>query len=395
MYTTIPEGLHIYVDNKGDDLSCCAIKTSNSSHIVVAYTSIRTSTYRSLYLRSLTNSGVLGNAVLAPDVTDYNQLDASLAPVARTDDFVAVWSSNAQGSYKIFARRFTIDEKGNIIPKSTSVQISQSNGDYYAPRIVYNKPNNIFFVTWFSSKEKCAQSVFLKNDDNLSPAGYEGSLQTDISADFYTTTDLSNSLNLSVSLFNAADKIIVAYNNKPATVSIFEYSYKAGVAPAATKLTEYSARNTITNFTMAFDEINSEIKIVFSDAKDTGHIYGDSIQYFGQTKKVKTGAPVRLNQTTDICKRPFIKRVPFEEIKKVERERTFVVGWETAVNGVMYNKFSNQYNALSFEQEINKGDQTTDKPIIVATGNQTLILVQASKFNNESLSDLGLLMNVS
>lgn len=375
MNTNYPLGLHVFSDNAGEDRSCCLVKTSLSNHLVGAYTSIRTDSNRSVYIKAITNKGIISNQILAADVTDNQQIDASIAPVFNTDDFVVVWSSNAiDKTYRIYARRFTVSNSGSITPTSQSVQISQSNGNYYAPRIVYNKHNDVFFVTWISIADKQIQSIFLKNDSQLDAAGYQGSFSKDIADGYFTTDnihDVANSTSYSIALLNVGANIIAAYNNRSNSISIFKYSYTAGSAPAAEEITGYETSNKITNFSMAYDNAHQSLKIVYVNSSDTD-VYGDTIAYFG--KQNRAGTPIKLNQMNASCARPFIKRAPV--ITPEDNNENFVIGWETKNNSTFINMFTSDFTSLSFEEEILPANDTMDKPLITVTNNQIAVLVQ-------------------
>ncbi|HIF2548586.1 TPA: hypothetical protein ACXZLZ_004145 [Salmonella enterica] len=375
MNTNYPLGLHVFSDNAGEDKSCCIVKTSLSNHLVGAYTSIRTDNNRSVYIKAITNRGIISNQTLAADVTDNQQIDASIAPVFNTDDFVVVWTSNAiDKTYRIYARRFTVSNSGSITPTAQSVQISQSNGNYYAPRIVYNKHNDVFFVTWISVADKQIQSVFLKNNSQLDAAGYQGSFNKDISDGYFptrTTLDIANSTSYSIALLNAGENIIAAYNNKSNSISIFKYSYAEGSAPVAGEITSYETSSNITNFSMAYDNTHHSLKIVYVNSSDMD-VYGDTIAYFG--KQNRAGTPTKLNELNSSCARPFIKRAPV--ISPEDNTVNFVVGWETTTYSSFINMFTSDFIALSFEEEILPRDKTMDKPLIMVTDNQIATLVQ-------------------
>ncbi|WP_434747277.1 hypothetical protein [Pantoea sp. Lu_F5_004] len=183
MNTKYQDGLHILKDIAGDDFGCTLVRSSKSGHMITTYTSLRNNTSnRSVYIRVVSASGALTPEILAPDVTDNNQYDADVAPIANTDDFVVVWTSNAVGNVRrIYARKFTINSSGQPVAAGTAIQVSQSNGDYVAPRIVYNKAINKFFITWISIADKEIQSIYLNNDSSMSEAGYQGEWSLELS----------------------------------------------------------------------------------------------------------------------------------------------------------------------------------------------------------------------
>lgn len=385
MNTSYQPDLHILNDQLGDDLSCSVIKTALSGHMVTSYTSIRTGSYRSVYVRVVSANGVLTAPILVPDVTDNHQKDADLAPIAGTDNFVAVWSSNAVGNaYRVYARCFTVGADGRPSPVGSSLQISQFNGDYVAPRLGYNKLIDKFLVTWISVADKSVQTVYLNNNPGLTPAGYQGSYPNTISPEYYVSSlDVHNSTTLSIALFNTGIKVIAAYKLSASIVDIFQYTYTLGAIPEPIALPTYEVSG-FGKFNFAYDEVNSTLKVVFVRSNDY-HVFGDTISYFGKNK-VKA-SPVQLNQANQQCYRPYIKRTPLT----VDNERNFVVAWETTNYGTYYNTFDSNYSQLSSEQEINPGVSTTDKPRIIVTDNQMAFVVQATRMGSETLSGIGLL----
>lgn len=397
MNTGYQTGLHILHDIAGDDLPCSIAKSTESGHLITTYTSLRNTRNRSVYTSIIRGSnGALSPSSLVPDVTDNDQYDADVAPVKGTDDFFVVWTSNAASTNKrIYGRRFTISSTGTVEPKGVASQISQQNGDYVAPRVVYNNKVDRFFVTWISVADKEVQSIYLDNTDSPKPTTYQGGFTGEISTEYYSgTLDLHNNDHLNISLFNAKDKVIAAYKNTDGNVSIFQYTYASGKTPAAEKLTTYEVSNLLT-FHMAFDDINSKLKIVFSVSR-IKEIYGDTLDYFADSNSVRlAGNPVRLNQGDYSCFRPFIKRTPNFVDGDNKRQRNFVVAWETDTHSVFYNVFDYNYSQLTSETETNKGDDSSDNPRVVVTDNQIAIVFQAKKYDGSALSGIGLLYYVA
>lgn len=388
MNTNYPVGLHILYDQEYNDLSCSVVKTARSGHLVTSFTSIRNASNRSVYVRVLSSKGSLTAAMLVPDVTDNEQMDADLTPIDGTDDFVAVWSSNAiNGAYRIYARRFNVGEDGRPVAVGASIQISQSNGNYFAPRIVYNNEIDKFFVTWISIADEAVQSVYLSNDSELKPAGYQGSHSNIVSLEYFTDSlDLHNSRVLSISLFNAGDKIIAAYKLSASSITILQYAFQPGAIPSPVTLPNYEVLG-VTKFHFCYDEVEKMLKIVFVQGGDQ-HVYGDSIPYFARNQVKST--PIMLNQINQTCARPFITPTPIEDGKL-----NFVVGWETASYGTYYNVFDSNYSQLASEQEINPGVSSTVKSRIVVTDNQLAFVVEATHYGSEALTSVGLLYYVA
>ncbi|MFK3843849.1 MULTISPECIES: hypothetical protein [Serratia] len=389
MNTNYPEGLHIFYDQSGDDRNCTVIKTALTGHLVASYTSIRTGKNRSVYLRVLSTRGILTQPILAPDVTDNEQRDADLAAIPGTDKFVAVWTSNAiGGAYRIYVRLFSVDANGNPRAEGPAKQLSNSNYNYLAPRIVYLKEMDKFFVTWIDIKDKQLQSIYLDNNDTLSEASYQGSMVGEIDSHYFVNTlDIHNSTTLSIARVAAGDKAIFAYKSATNHIKIIQFELNSG-RPVGTVLYDYEVTG-IQTFDLAYDDFNKKLKVVFHRT-GSNDIYGDTLAYFGVS--VSDAAPIRLNQQDRYaCTRPFIKRTP----KLANGERHFVVCWENKNYGDFYNFFNSEFSQLQPEKEINPGVSTTDSGRIVVTDNQLAIVVEATKFGSESLTGVGLLYYVA
>lgn len=392
MNTKYQVGLHILKDIVGDDLGCSLVHSAKSGHMITTYTSLRnSSSYRSVYIRIVSAKGTLSPEILAPDVTDNNQYDADVAPIADTDDFVVVWTSNAVGNARrIYARRFTINSSGQPIATGSAIQISQSNGDYVAPRIVYNKIVDKFFITWISVADKEIQSIYLNNDSVMSEAGYQGGITGSINSGYYSSTlDIHNDKILNISLFNAGSKVIAAYKGTGNDITIFEYIFTAGVAPSPITLPSYEV-SSLRNFHFAYDEINSKLKVVYTLSSNS-NVYGDTISFF--QKSLRVNNPVVLNQSNHPCARPFIKRTPVI-VDGSEKTRHFVVSWETSSNGVYYNVYDSNYSQIDSEQSVNPDENGSVKPRIICTDNQIAIIIDAKKYDAQSLSSTGVLYYV-
>lgn len=395
MNTNYPLGLHILQDVTGDDKPCNIIKSLKSGHLICLFTSIRTADYCSVYVRVLSSQGALSPAILVPDVTDNNQYDADVTPIHGTDDFFVVWTSNAQSTdNRIYGRRFTINSSGHAVPSSPAIQISQSNGAYVAPRVVYNHSIDKFFVTWISVAEKEVQSIYLNNDEDTTHATYQGGVKGQIAESYYSKSlDLQNNNSLSLSLFNAKDKSLVAYKDLQNNIMILQYGFEKGKAPVPVSLPTYEVES-LETFDFAFDDINSNIKVVYNVTTDPS-VYGDTLDYFANShNKFFAGSPVRLNQSNQECTRPRIEKTT-PVVNGTKRYRNFIVSWETAEAAIFYNIFDSSYSQISSEQEVNSGDKNSSNVRIAVTENQFALAFQAKKFNSEPLSQLGLLYYVA
>lgn len=399
MNTNFPAGLHTFVDTNSTDSTCSTILTANSKHLVSSYVSMRNKDYKSVYAKVITKDGAMPQPVFIPDVTDYNQIDADLAPVEGTDDFVAVWASSATSAtqkYQICMRRFTVGAEGNIIPKGSSQVISQSNGDYMAPRIVYNKPLDLFFVTWAAVLDKEMKMGFYDWDNTTSQftqKGYLSTLDAAVSENFFSATfNLNESVNTNACLVNAADKIIGAFTVDGTTLAFFEFGF-ANNQVSQNAMPEYQA-SSISKFHMAFDDQTTTVKMVFTTS-DSGDIYGDTIQYFPTRMRsdypVQPRAAIKINQSTFLGRRPFIKRTPHLSDQK---DRQYVIAWECAKSSVHTIKVSRSFIPVGAEGVLNSGDTNSDNVRIVITENQTCYLFNALALDGETLTSQAILLAV-
>lgn len=404
MNTHFPAGLHTFVDTAYDDFTCSTILTSTSQHLVSSFMSNRNSEYTSVYAKVITKDGAMPQPALIPDITDYDQIDADLAPIAGTDDFVAVWASTATSAsqdYQISIRRFTVGAEGNIIPKGSSQVISQSNGDYMAPRIVYNKKLDLFFITWAAVVDQEIKMGFYAWDDAASQftqKGYLSTLDATVSEDFFEVGfNLHQAIYTNACLVNAADKIIGAFTVDSTTVAFFEFGFSNNQV-LQNAMPEYQA-SSIGKFHIAFDDQTTTIKMVFSSGVDNSEfysdIYGDTIQYFPTRKRsdypVQPRAAIKINQSTFLGRRPFIKRTPH---LTDQNDRQYVIAWECDVSAIHTIKVSKNFIPMGAESVLNNGDETSDNVRIVITENQTCYLFKASALNGETLPSQAVLLAV-
>ncbi|MGC6062007.1 hypothetical protein [Enterobacter kobei] len=394
MDTNYHEGLHILLDSDYQDRNCIAVKTSLSNHMVCAYTTTMSSTEQLLSGVVMSNKGILNLSFPIADLTTHIQQDADIAPVDGTDSFIAVWSSNAAGrGFHIYMRSFTLDTAGELIDEAIAVQVSQSNGNYFAPRVVYNKATETVMVMWISATEKAIQYKAFRMNANgsFSDASYEASLNDEFKPEYYSLgLDLRNSESLSIAFLNAGDKVLAVAQKDANTLGLYTLEPGDGGVVEQVHLSDYSATD-IRTFSVAYDSATPSIKVVYSTTGITD-IYGDSIAYFpGKMPQTIRANPVVLNLGNQRCSRPAIKRTtPIDSAGN----RYFIVAWETMNAGVFYNEFTSTWAQVGVEQEINRGDIATASPHIVVTSNQRLIVVNASHYNAEPLSGKGILYNV-
>ncbi|WP_430673363.1 hypothetical protein [Klebsiella aerogenes] len=395
MNTSYHEGLQILVNSGNNDLICSSIKTSLSGHLVSVFSSTdRYHNSSQISARVVSKNGILNTSFIVPDMTTGIQKDADIAPIDGTDKFIAVWASSAASSnYRIYMRSFTLDNKGKLINETVGIQVSQSNGDYVAPRVIYNKAHKIVLVMWASVADKEIQFKAYKIDANggFTEASYQQSLDDTFTSEYFTSSlDLSNNTTLSLSFLNVGEKALAVIKKDRDTLGFYTLSPAGGGKIDQTHLIDYAVTN-IATFSVAYDSAAPAFKIVYVRTGQSD-VYGDTISYFPTVRHAQVFAnEITLNQSNHNCERPFIQRTPAID---TSGERYFVVAWETYAAGAFYNEFTSDFAQVSTEQEINQGDTTTDNPRIVVTDNQTVVIVNASKFRNESMSGTGILYNV-
>ncbi len=394
MNTNYHEGLQILFNDSAANRICSVVKTSLSSHLVSVFTSTSSTSKAPLNGIVMSNKGILNPAFPVPDMTTNIQKDADIAPVDDTDKFIAVWASNAAGSnYHIYMRSFSLGTTGQLVSEGIAVQVSQANGDYVAPRVVYNKATKTVMVMWISVADKQVQFKAFKMDDNgvFTDASYQQNLNDTFANEYFSASlDLHNSTTLSLAFLNIGEKVLVVLKKDADMLGFYSLAPAAGGVITQTHLSDYSASQ-IGPFSVAYDSAAPAFKIVYVQGTK-GDVYGDTVPYFPSLRGAQVlASPIVLNQANHSCNRPFIKRTPAIDSSG---ERYFIVAWETTNAGTFYNEFTSTYAQVSTEQEINQGDTATDKPRIVTTDNQTVIVVDASRFNGEALSQTGILYNV-
>ncbi|WP_434462177.1 hypothetical protein ACMV5L_01755 [Serratia plymuthica] len=394
MNTYHHEGLHILYNGKTANRICSVVKTSLSGHLVSVYTTTTSSVTAPLSSIVVSNKGILNPSFPVPDMTTNTQKDADIAPVDDTDRFIAVWSSNAASSnFHIYMRSFALGSTGQLVSEGISVQVSQANGDYVAPRVVYNKATKTVLVIWISVANKEVQFKAFKIDENgaFTDASYQQNLNDTFSSEYFSSSlDLHNHLSLSLAFLNIGEKVLTVLKKDANTLGFYSLAPTNGGGVAQTHLSDYAA-SSIGTFSVAYDSAAPAFKTVYVQGK-TGDVYGDSVSYFPSLRGVQVLAnPIVLNQTSHLCNRPSIKRTPSIN---ASGEHYFIVAWETTNAATFYNEFTSTYAQVSTEQEINQGDIYTKKPRIVVSDNQTVIVVDASKFEGEVLSQTGILYNV-
>jgi len=378
--TYYPMGQHVFFDGStNSDRICATATTAVSGHLVGLFTTIRTGSYTSVYGKVITANGAMPPPFLIPEETNNYQKDAGIAVIDGTDDFVAVWTSNTSGNYRTYLRRFRVAANGTTTPVSSTRQLSDSSGDYMAPRVVYNADKDLFMVLWVAVTSKQIQFQYLSYDSStgqFADESYVTTLNDTVSNDYYTTTlDLSNDIKLSLCLIQESSHTIAALKRSTSEVGLYEFSMPIKGNVIQKLLPVYSVSN-VSYFDIAYDP-DGYIKIVFMQTS-VAPVYGDNITYFGVSQVV--GAPVQLNQLYQTCGRPTICAAV-----TAGNSSSYYVAWETANYGVFYNRFYADFIAQGPESDINNSDSTSDNPQVTITDNQLAGVFNAAKNDSVAL----------
>lgn len=401
MNTTYQTGQHVFFDGSaGSDKICATATTSLSGHLVGIYTSVRTSSYTSVYGKVITATGSMPPPFLVPEITDNYQKDAHLAPVDGTDDFIVVWTSNSSGRYLVYARLFQVTSDGTVVATSVSQQLTENNGDYMAPRVVYLAEQNVFMVLWISVTTKEVQFKYISYDatnKSFIDETYVTILDDTVSSDYFTSSlDISNNATLSLCLINVSTRVVTAIKRSAGEIGLYEFTPPLAGKVLQYKLPVYSVAN-ISKFDICFDT-NGYIKIVYVQT-GTSPVYGDNIDYFGvKHLQQVAGEPVQLNQLYQGCGRPSIVAEKFiapPALGVAAAPTNYHVSWESTNYGCFYNKFDMDFIAAGGEIYINDTDSTSDSPRVSVSENQVAIVFNATKNHTVGLGGgEGLLVDI-
>ncbi|WP_276639620.1 hypothetical protein [Siccibacter turicensis] len=401
MNTHYQPGQHVFFDGAaGSDKICATATTALSGHLVGIYTSIRSSSYTSVYGKVITATGAMPPSFLVPEVTDNYQKDADIAPIEGTDDFAVVWTSNATGKYLVYIRLFRVTANGKVVPVSLSQQLTENNGDYMAPRVVYLSEQKVYLVLWVSVTTREIQFKYVSYDetsDTFNDETYTTVLDDTVASDYFTSAlDISNNASLSLCLINVATRVVAAIKRSASEIGLYEFTSPLAGKILQYKLPVYSVAN-ISKFDICFDT-DGYIKIVYVQT-GTSQVYGDNIPYFGVKHLSQVaGEPVQLNQLNHGCGRPVIVAERFIAPPALSADATPVsyhVSWETASYGCFYNKFTADFIATGGEEYINSSDSSSDSPRLGVTDNQVAVLFNATKNGTVTLAGSeGILIDV-
>lgn len=401
-------GCYCLVDTINEDTLYSAINTDKSNHLVIGYTSGKSSADATVFGKVVTNTGVMPQPFRLSNNSEHSQSNIYLALIPESDDFVAVWDEQTDENEKnIFIRYYSLSANGTLQAQQTAQQINSSAGVNVAPRIIYNHASGLFFITWFSMLNKSIQMQYLSFDKATSTfrdASYISELEDTVDAAFFVEDlNLHASTRLNLCLTQAEGNDIISVNIDDHSVGFIE-CYCSNSKIIQTKLLEYQT-TAIQKFATAYDSFNKTLKIVYileyADGDETGEktevfysdVYGDSISYFpGKKMMTKIGTDrLELNLTNHRTSFPVIE--PFTCTTDISDIR-FIIAWKTDENGISFNEFSSDFTPLTVESNISSANVNASAPSIAVTNNQKGIVFSATGAETHTLYQTGILMAV-
>ncbi len=202
-------GYYCLVDTINEDTLYSAINTDKSNHLVIAYTSGKSSADITVFGKVVTNTGVMPQPFRISNNSEHAQSNVHLTRISQNDSFVAVWDEATDENEKsIFIRYFSLDANGALHSQQVPQKISDSAGINVAPRVIPNTASGLFFVTWFSILNQSIQMQYLSFDeaaDTFKDASYITELEGTVDAAFFAD-DLNLHVSKTQSVFNSGRK---------------------------------------------------------------------------------------------------------------------------------------------------------------------------------------------
>ncbi|WP_333678123.1 hypothetical protein [Dyella sp.] len=403
MNTNWQDGLNILFDGPYNESPRAALCTAVSGQLIGAYTGYD-GTVWTLYTRMQTTNGALRPPYLMPAFTRNNQKDIDLTAIDGTNEMVAVWaSSHNNGLYRVYARKYSVSDQGvgTPFPPYPEILASGENGNYVCPRVIYNPTSGLTFVCWASDNERELQGIWL--DRSLEEQSYRFGISKDIYSTFYYSgTELGIAANENIVLMNQRDSVIVAIQETLSKINFYRVERPVFGSSRVTLITSYPQAN-MGKFHAVLDQSRSTIMLVYVGPQS--YVYGDRLRVFGLQDDSPDGSPtphaednqpragIRLNNATYATGMPYIAALPAQ--KGQEGPPGFVVAWSCANYGIYYNHFDELFNPMAAERQINPNDSANNYPKVLVSDNQVAIVMQASRFNNNSLAGYGVLTNVA
>lgn len=397
-------GYYCLVDTINEDTLYSAINTDKSNHLVIAYTSGKSSADITVFGKVVTNTGVMPQPFRISNNSEHAQSNVHLTRISQNDSFVAVWDEATDENEKsIFIRYFSLDANGALHSQQVPQKISDSAGINVAPRVIYNTASGLFFVTWFSILNQSIQMQYLSFDeaaDTFKDASYITELEGTVDAAFFADDlNLHTSARLNLCLTQAENSDIIAVNIDDHSVGFFE-CYCSNNKIIQTNLLEYQT-TAIKKFATAYDSFNKKLKIVYTleytDGGETevsySDVYGDSITYFPRKKMMPKVGTDRLELNLSNHKTSFPAIQPFTCTTDISDIR-FIIAWKTDADGICFNEFNSDFIPLTVESNINSAGVNASAPSIAVTDNQKGVVFGAAGIESNALYQSGVLMAI-
>lgn len=93
-------GCYCLVDTINEDTLYSAINTDKSNHLVIGYTSGKSSADATVFGKVVTNTGVMPQPFRLSNNSEHSQSNIYLALIPESDDFVAVWDEQTDENEK-------------------------------------------------------------------------------------------------------------------------------------------------------------------------------------------------------------------------------------------------------------------------------------------------------
>lgn len=375
-------GLDVFYDGAGNEVFSDAVSTSKSAHLMGLFSSAASPAKRMILGRLRTGTGVRFPMNRMTVYSEKTQKDASVTAIKGTDEFVAIWASEyPTGFNRIYMRDYEVRPRG-IASCYAEVQISQSDGHYVCPRVIYSAKNDLLFACWISQTDKQLQGLWLRRD-GFNAASYPVTITDKLHATFLTASgavEANIATDVNIVLMEHGDGVIVALQEAGSKINFFRIGApQAGNSPV-TLLASYSD-STMKKFHACLDTVENQIILTFIGTSD--YVYGERLQLFlatdGWSARPVEGpdgeilAPVRLNEALHTCSFPYIAAIPPEEGAPAE----FLLTWSAGTNGIFINRFNSALQPLREELAVNVGNAGNQYPRIVMSGNQGAVLFRA------------------
>lgn len=401
--TYFPEGTHVFApDTAYNDIAAKTALTDKSSHYVGTYiTQITNSTSitdQDIHLQIITSKGItLPEVQVAQNHSNY-QKDPTVVPIPGTDDFIVIWSSNAQDkdTFVICARKFRV-ANDTLIALTNEMVISSAAQSHVGPCAIFNTETDSMLVSWFAVKDEKVHLQYF--NENIEAVGQEQTLGYSVSSKYFVsgldmalenfqTTDANP-----VSMINVGAYVYATYKLSSDTIGV--YALTAGSLGSITQ-TLITERNisSFGFFDTVYDAAHEQMIITYNNPSQNNYLYALAVQVYanGKAARADSTEPVRINKISNVCIAPSITELTS---KDENGNAIFVVTWLQTGQGIRYSYINSQLNLVGTERSINEGDNSTEyRPYVVSTFNQVLIHLTANKHGSISFAKSGTIYHV-